>query len=100
MKTQKRPCKRCNPKGIPFSQIPVNELSSAAVFTFSDGRRTHTIAEPGGVPIYTGHYGSDGRCDTCGGHVSRIVKSNWRRQRKIGGKRGKNSGKVSQHGKK
>lgn len=41
------------------------------------------------------------RCQNCGVHKDRIVASpNSMRRRNIGGKRGRNSGKVSQHGKK
>lgn len=43
----------------------------------------------------------DGTCPNCGVHKDRRVLSvNSLRRRKIGGKRGRNSGKVKQHGKK
>jgi hypothetical protein len=43
----------------------------------------------------------DGTCSNCGVHKDRrILSLNSSRRRNIGGKRGRNSGKVSQHGKK
>lgn len=43
-------------------------------------------------------FGEHEHCRHCGVHKDRIVRK--ARRRKIGGKRGRNSGKVSQHGKK
>lgn len=44
-------------------------------------------------------FGTGARCRECGVHRDRPVRRS-RRNRPIGGKRGRNSGKVSQHGKK
>lgn len=49
------------------------------------------------------HFGGKGRetCRNCGiQRTSNVMSRNSMRRRKIGGKRGRNSGKVSQHGKK
>jgi hypothetical protein len=47
------------------------------------------------------HWKRDGTCSNCGVHKDRRVMSlNSGRRRNLGGKRGRNSGKVSQHGKK
>jgi hypothetical protein len=47
-------------------------------------------------------FGEGARCQECGVHEDRPVMSmnSSRRKGRIGGKRGRNSGKVSQHGKK
>lgn len=46
-------------------------------------------------------FGRGGTCANCGVGRDRIVRpANKMRRNKIGGKRGRNSGKVSQHGKK
>lgn len=48
-----------------------------------------------------GDWGRAERCRECGVHEDTPVMSrNSMRRRKIGGKRGRNSGNVSQHGKK
>lgn len=47
------------------------------------------------------YFGNGERCRNCGVHQDTPVMSrNSMRRRKIGGKRGRNSGKVSTHGKK
>jgi len=48
-----------------------------------------------------GEFGSRRKCRNCGRDKDRhLLSRNRARRRKIGGKRGRNSGKVSQHGKK
>jgi len=44
-------------------------------------------------------FGNGARCKSCGVSFDRRTVSG-RRTRRVGGKRGRNSGKVSQHGKK
>jgi hypothetical protein len=46
-------------------------------------------------------FGLREHCQECGIHKdTKVMSLNSSRRRKIGGKRGRNSGKVSQHGKK
>lgn len=48
-----------------------------------------------------GEFGGRKNCAACGRHRDRhLLSRNRARRRNIGGKRGRNSGKVSQHGKK
>lgn len=57
-----------------------------------------TVVKP--CPRCKGEFGDRDHCGTCGRHKNRkLLSRNAARRRNIGGKRGKNSGKVSQHGK-
>lgn len=58
-----------------------------------------TVQKP--CPRCSGEFGDRDNCRSCGRHKNRNhLSRNQARRRNIGGKRGKNSGKVSQHGKK
>lgn len=78
-------------------------------FDGADRRRTDTfkntitVNTPDGVRRFTREEEvvgtiADDCCSNCGTHRDRPVR--YKRNRKVGGKRGRNSGKVSQHGKK
>jgi methionyl-tRNA synthetase len=58
-----------------------------------------SVTDP--CPRCSGSFGDGDRCNACGRHRHRRhLSRSQARRRNIGGKRGRNSGKVAQHGKK
>lgn len=90
--TPTRICVACN---LPFDGVERRNTD-----TFRETRTFHTADGPRRVTReaeLVGTIASD-CCSNCGTHRDRPVR--YKRNRNIGGKRGRNSGKVSQHGKK
>ena len=81
-------------------RLPFDGSDRRLVDTFKDTRTVHTADGPRRITREFELVGEipDDRCSNCGTHHDRPVRYN--RNRNIGGKRGRNSGKVSQHGKK
>lgn len=79
---------------------PFNGFDRRLTDTFRESRTVHTADGPRRITREVELVGiiADDRCSNCGTHRDRPVR--YKRNRKIGGKRGRNSGKVSQHGKK